>query len=34
MYLAVDNLFDENYQQFVGFPAPGITPRAGVRLTF
>ncbi len=34
MYLAVDNLFNEEYQQFVGFPAPGITPRAGVRLTF
>jgi vitamin B12 transporter len=34
MYLAVDNLFNEQYQQFVGFPAPGITPRAGVQLVF
>ncbi len=25
--LAVDNLFDEDYQEAVGFPAPGITPR-------
>jgi iron complex outermembrane receptor protein/vitamin B12 transporter len=34
MYVAVDNLFNEEYEQFVGFPAPGVSPRAGIRLTF
>lgn len=34
IFLAVDNLFNERYEQFVGFPAPGISPRAGVKLTF
>jgi outer membrane receptor protein involved in Fe transport len=34
MYVAVDNLFSEEYEQFVGFPAPGVSPRAGIRLTF
>lgn len=34
LYVAVDNLFDEEYEQFVGFPAPGVSPRAGLRLTF
>jgi outer membrane receptor protein involved in Fe transport len=33
-YLAVDNLTDEQYQQFVGFEVRGIAPRAGVRLSF
>lgn len=33
-YVAVDNLFNEEYEQFVGFPAPGVSPRAGIRLTF
>jgi outer membrane receptor protein involved in Fe transport len=32
-YLAIDNLTDEKYQQFVGFEARGILPRAGVRLS-
>ncbi len=34
MYVAVDNLFSEAYEQFAGFPAPGVSPRAGIRLTF
>ncbi|MFQ5779873.1 MAG: TonB-dependent receptor plug domain-containing protein [Nitrospiria bacterium] len=31
---AVDNLFDADYEEAVGFPAPGITPRIAVRATF
>lgn len=31
--LTVDNLFDADYEEFAGFPAPGITPRIGVRWT-
>jgi len=31
-YLAVDNLTDQQYQEFVGYVARGIMPRAGVRL--
>ncbi len=34
VFVAVDNLFNEQYQQYVGFPAPGISPRAGVTVTF
>ena len=33
-YLAVDNLTDQQYQEFVGFTVRGIAPRAGVRLTY
>ena len=33
-YLAIDNLTDERYEQFVGFESRGILPRAGVRLVF
>jgi vitamin B12 transporter len=33
-YLAVDNLTDEKYQQFVGFESRGIAPRAGVKFSF
>ena len=33
-YLAVDNLTDQHYAQFVGFEARGIAPRAGIRLDF
>jgi outer membrane cobalamin receptor len=32
-YLAIDNLTDEKYEQFVGFESRGILPRAGVRLS-
>jgi outer membrane cobalamin receptor len=32
--LAVENLFDADYEEFVGFPAPGINPRLGVRIRF
>jgi outer membrane cobalamin receptor len=32
-YLAVDNLTDEQYQQFVGFEARGVILRAGIRVT-
>ena len=34
VFLAVDNLFDTAYEEFIGFPAPGINPRAGVRAAF
>lgn len=32
-WLAIDNLTDEKYQQFVGFESRGMLPRAGVRFT-
>jgi vitamin B12 transporter len=32
-YLAIDNLTDEKYQQFVGFESRGVLPRAGVRFS-
>lgn len=31
---AVDNLFDAQYEEAVGFPAAGVTPRIGVRAVF
>jgi len=34
VFVAVDNLFDTNYEEFIGFPAPGVSPRAGVRASF
>jgi outer membrane cobalamin receptor len=33
-YVAVDNLTDEQYEEFVGNEIRGVLPRAGVRLTF
>ncbi len=33
-FLVVDNLFDADYEEFVGFPAPGINPRVGVQARF
>ncbi|HUQ12477.1 MAG TPA: TonB-dependent receptor [Steroidobacteraceae bacterium] len=32
-YLAIDNLTDEKYQQFVGFESRGVLPRAGVKFS-
>ena len=32
-WLAIDNLTDEQYQQFVGFEQRGIVPRAGIRVS-
>ena len=32
-YLAIDNLTDEQYEQFVGFEARGIAPRLGVNFS-
>ena len=32
-FLAIDNLTGEKYEQFVGFEARGILPRAGVRFS-
>jgi vitamin B12 transporter len=32
-YLAIDNLTDEKYEQFVGFEARGIAPRLGVKFS-
>jgi outer membrane cobalamin receptor len=34
LYLEIDNLFDSNYEEAVGFRAPGIRPRAGVTARF
>ncbi len=34
LYLEIDNLFDANYEEVIGFRAPGIRPRAGVRARF
>jgi len=34
LYLEIDNLFDSNHEEAVGFRAPGIRPRAGVRARF
>jgi outer membrane cobalamin receptor len=33
-FVAVDNLTDQQYEEFVGFETRGIAPRAGVRLSF
>jgi vitamin B12 transporter len=33
-YVALDNLTDEKYEQFVGFESRGFMPRAGVKLNF
>lgn len=32
--LSIDNLFDKNYEQFVGFPGQGRRLRAEVRTSF
>jgi len=31
VFVAVDNLFDVAYEEFIGFPAPGVSPRASVQ---
>lgn len=33
-FLAVDNLFDADYEEAIGFPASGIRPRGGVQARF
>lgn len=33
IYISIDNLTDERYEQFVGFEERGVLPMAGVRLT-
>jgi len=33
-FLAVDNLFDADYEEAIGFPAPGISPRIGLQASF
>jgi outer membrane receptor protein involved in Fe transport len=33
-FLAVDNLFGQAYEETLGFPAPGILPRAGLEGRF
>ena len=30
LHLGVDNLFDERYEDVVGFPAPGAIVRGGI----
>lgn len=32
VFIKVHNLFDADYQEFVGFPAPGLLTRVGVKL--
>jgi outer membrane receptor protein involved in Fe transport len=34
LFLAVDNLFNADYEEVIGFPAPEINPRGGVRARF
>jgi outer membrane cobalamin receptor len=34
LFLAIDNLFDADYEETIGSPAPGIFPRGGVRARF
>ena len=34
LYLEIENLFDSNYEEVIGFRAPGIRPRVGVRARF
>jgi outer membrane cobalamin receptor len=34
LFLAVGNLFDADYEEAIGFPAPSVRPRGGVRATF
>ncbi len=34
MFLAVDNVLDADYEEAIGFPAPGINPRGGLRARF
>jgi outer membrane cobalamin receptor len=31
LFLEIDNLLDSNYEEAIGFPAPGIRPRAGLQ---
>jgi outer membrane cobalamin receptor len=31
VFLEIDNLLDSDYEEAIGFPAPGIRPRAGVQ---
>jgi outer membrane receptor protein involved in Fe transport len=33
-YVAIDNLTDQQYEEFVGNVTRGIIPRAGVRFSF
>jgi outer membrane cobalamin receptor len=34
LFLAVGNLFHADYEEAIGFPAPSVRPRGGVRATF
>ena len=34
LFLAVNNVLDADYEEAIGFPAPGINPRGGVRARF
>jgi len=34
LYLEIDNVLDASYEEAIGFRAPGIRPRAGVRARF
>lgn len=34
VFVAVDNVLDANYEEAIGFPAPGINPRGGVMARF
>lgn len=34
LFVKVDNLFDADYEEAIGFPAPGINPSGGIRARF
>jgi vitamin B12 transporter len=34
LFARVDNVFDEKYQEITGYGTPGISPYAGVKVTF
>jgi len=33
-FLVIENLFNAEYEQFIGFSAPGISPRGGIKARF
>jgi outer membrane cobalamin receptor len=34
LFVKVDNVFDADYEEAIGFPAPGINPSGGIRARF
>ena len=33
VFLSVENVFDEDYEEFIGFPAQGFTTKMGLRFS-